>query len=61
MRMTQGVFTYLLQNLGAKDVQFEELISLEPDELRRLRYTRLPAICPASVQPLARCQNVHAC
>ncbi|OCK84266.1 ubiquitinyl hydrolase [Lepidopterella palustris CBS 459.81] len=30
-----GVFTYLLQNLGAKDVQFEELISLDPELLRQ--------------------------
>ncbi|KAF1986787.1 ubiquitinyl hydrolase [Aulographum hederae CBS 113979] len=30
-----GVFTYLLQNLGAKDVQFEELISLDPEMLRQ--------------------------
>ncbi|KAF2491966.1 ubiquitinyl hydrolase [Lophium mytilinum] len=31
-----GVFTYLLNNLGAKDVQFEELISLDADSLRQL-------------------------
>ncbi|PSN74584.1 ubiquitinyl hydrolase [Corynespora cassiicola Philippines] len=30
-----GVFTYLIEKLGVKDVQFEELITLEPDELRR--------------------------
>lgn len=30
-----GVFTYLVDNLGAKDVQFEELISLDPENLRQ--------------------------
>ena len=34
----QGVFTYLIDNLGVKDVQFEELISLDPAELQQLRY-----------------------
>jgi ubiquitin carboxyl-terminal hydrolase L5 len=32
----QGVFTYLIEKLGVKDVQFDELITLEPDELRQL-------------------------
>ncbi|KAF2735702.1 ubiquitinyl hydrolase, partial [Polyplosphaeria fusca] len=31
-----GVFTYLIEKLGVKDVQFEELLTLEPDELRQL-------------------------
>ncbi|KAI0472157.1 ubiquitin carboxyl-terminal hydrolase [Xylariaceae sp. FL0804] len=31
-----GVFTFLLNNLGVKDVQFEELLTLEPDELASL-------------------------
>ncbi|KAI9831016.1 MAG: hypothetical protein M1819_005254 [Sarea resinae] len=31
-----GVFTYLLDNLGVKDVQFEELISLDPSLLEQL-------------------------
>ncbi|KAI0115505.1 ubiquitin carboxyl-terminal hydrolase [Nemania sp. FL0031] len=31
-----GVFTFLLNNLGAKDVQFEELLSLEPETLAAL-------------------------
>ncbi|KAH8908883.1 ubiquitinyl hydrolase [Coniochaeta sp. PMI_546] len=31
-----GVFTYLLDNLGVKDVQFEELLSLEPSALAEL-------------------------
>ncbi|KAL8901779.1 MAG: hypothetical protein Q9192_000361 [Flavoplaca navasiana] len=30
-----GVFTYLLENLGVKDVQFEELISLDPEFLQQ--------------------------
>lgn len=32
----KGVFTYLIEKLGVKDVQFDELITLEPDELRQL-------------------------
>lgn len=31
-----GVFTYLLDNLGVKDVQFEELLSLDADALAQL-------------------------
>ncbi|RYP02838.1 hypothetical protein DL764_005558 [Monosporascus ibericus] len=31
-----GVFTYLLDNLGVKDVQFEELLTLEPESLASL-------------------------
>ncbi|RAL60799.1 hypothetical protein DID88_009904 [Monilinia fructigena] len=31
-----GVFTFLLDNLGVKDVQFEELIALDSDFLRQL-------------------------
>ncbi|KUI71706.1 Ubiquitin carboxyl-terminal hydrolase 2 [Cytospora mali] len=31
-----GVFTYLLDNLGVKDVQFEELITMDPDALAQL-------------------------
>ncbi|KAL2131863.1 hypothetical protein VTI74DRAFT_4496 [Chaetomium olivicolor] len=31
-----GVFTYLLDNLGVKDVEFEELLSLDPDALAQL-------------------------
>ncbi|KAI9675651.1 MAG: hypothetical protein M1817_001018 [Caeruleum heppii] len=30
-----GVFTYLVENLGVKDVQFEELIALDADTLRQ--------------------------
>jgi ubiquitin carboxyl-terminal hydrolase L5 len=32
----QGVFTYLIEKLGVKDVQFEELTTLEPEELQQL-------------------------
>ena len=31
-----GVFTYLLENLGVKDIQFEELLSLDPQTLSSL-------------------------
>ncbi|CAI6336325.1 unnamed protein product [Periconia digitata] len=31
-----GVFTYLIEKLGVKDVQFEELVTLESEELKRL-------------------------
>jgi ubiquitin carboxyl-terminal hydrolase L5 len=34
--MDQGVFTYLIEKLGVKDVQFEELTTLDVDELRSL-------------------------
>ncbi|KAL6237776.1 hypothetical protein BDW75DRAFT_203105 [Aspergillus navahoensis] len=32
----EGVFTSLVENLGVKGVQFEELISLDPDTIRSL-------------------------
>lgn len=35
-KLLQGVFTFLLDNLGVKDVQFEELLSLDPDALAQL-------------------------
>ncbi|KAI2619077.1 ubiquitinyl hydrolase [Hypomontagnella submonticulosa] len=31
-----GVFTFLLNNLGVRDVQFEELLTLEPESLAEL-------------------------
>lgn len=34
----QGVFTSLIENLGVKGAQFEELISLDADTIRSLRY-----------------------
>jgi hypothetical protein len=27
-----------MENLGVKDVQFEELLALEPDDLRQIRH-----------------------
>jgi ubiquitin carboxyl-terminal hydrolase L5 len=33
---TQGVFTYLIEKLGVKGVQFDELVTLDPAELRQL-------------------------
>lgn len=35
---SQGVFTSLIEDLGVKGAQFEELISLDPDTIRSLRY-----------------------
>jgi len=32
------VFTYLLEGLGAKSIQFEELFALDSDYLKQLRY-----------------------
>jgi hypothetical protein len=33
---TQGLFTSLIETLGVKDTQFEELISLDADTIRSL-------------------------
>ncbi|KAK6391741.1 hypothetical protein LTR65_004235 [Meristemomyces frigidus] len=32
----QGVFTFLIESLGVKNVQFDELISLDPESLQQL-------------------------
>lgn len=34
--ISKGVFTSLIENLGVKNVQFEELISLDADTIRSL-------------------------
>ena len=34
----KGVFTFLVDHLGVKDVQFEELISLDAGYLGQLRF-----------------------
>lgn len=34
----QGLFTSLIETLGVKDTQFEELISLDADTIRSLGY-----------------------
>ena len=35
MITSKGVFTYLVDNLGVKDVQFEELVALDGEYLRQ--------------------------
>ncbi len=47
----QGVFTYLIDNLGAKDVQFEELISLDSESLRQQRCVVIGGRTWTSTQP----------
>lgn len=38
MWVRQGVFTSLIETLGVKNVQFEELVSLDPETIRSLRF-----------------------
>ena len=33
-----GVFTFLVENLGVKGVELEELVALDEDVLRQMRY-----------------------
>lgn len=40
----QGVFTYLVDSLGVKNVQFEELIALDADYLKEQRYVILTTL-----------------
>lgn len=46
----KGVFTSLIENLGVEGAQFEELISLDADTIRSLRYPTppLPYIYPCA-------------
>ena len=40
----QGVFTYLVDSLGVKNVQFEELLALDADYLKEQQYVILTAL-----------------
>jgi len=37
----QGVFTALVEGLGVKNVQFEEILDLSPDYLRAIAFVLL--------------------
>ena len=37
----QGVFTALVEDLGVKNVQFEEILDLSPDYLRAIAFVPL--------------------
>ena len=49
----QGVFTSLIENLGVKGAQFEELISLDADTIRSLRYPSLLSPYSLSTVPVS--------
>lgn len=40
--LSKGVFTYLIDSLGVKDIQFEELVALDANHLRQQRYHYTP-------------------
>jgi hypothetical protein len=41
----QGVFTALIEALGVKDVQVDEIWDLEGESLKRLQYASMAYVC----------------